>query len=134
MTRSLLRILILSLSFIVFTACSGGGGGDGGGSSNDGSRRSTHTGIRILHGALDVEPVDLRIGEEYLNRAKFMDPNFYADVPQGQQLVTLERANSPGVNIFSSPLALADKTEYSLLLSGQSSHDNFIVSVLEEPI
>lgn len=126
-----LSIFVLS----AFTSCGGGGGGGGGdGDTNDGTRRTTNTGIRILHGALDIEPVDLKIGEKYLGRTSFMKENFYAESGDGSQVVTLERANSPGVNIYSAPLALADKTEYSLLLSGMASHNNFAVTVLEEPI
>ncbi len=130
---SFTSVIFLSLLFSGLASCSGGGGGDGGG-GNDGTRRSTKTGIRILHGALDIEPVDLRIGDQILNHSAFMETNFYSDVPSGSQLVTLERGNSPGVNLFQSAVALADKTEYSLLLSGQATRNNFNVTVLEEPV
>jgi hypothetical protein len=124
----------LSLSLCFFTACGSGGGGGGSGGGNDGTRRTSGTGIRIIHGALDVAPVDLKIGESYLNRGTFMIPDFYSSVNKGTQNIILERANSPGVTYFSQPMELADKTEYSLILSGRTSRNTFAVTVLEEPV
>ncbi|MFN8389554.1 MAG: DUF4397 domain-containing protein [Bdellovibrionota bacterium] len=127
----------LTICFVALTSlasCSGGGGGGGGGGGNDGTHRSTGTGIRIIHGALDAPPVDLKIGEEYLNRGAFLLPNFYAGVGSGTQNVLLERANSPGVNFFSEPVALAKDTEYTLLLTGRTGANTFNVNVIEEPV
>ncbi len=136
-TVILFRLYVGALLCMGISACGGGGGGEGGGNNTgrpDGSRRTTGTGIRIIHAALDVEPVDLKIGANYLNSARFMEPSFYAEVDSGLQNVILERHNSPGVNIYSSPINLAKKTEYSLLLTGQVTRNNFLVSLIEEPV
>lgn len=118
------------------TSCGGGGGGEGGGggSTLDASTRTTGTGVRIIHASLDVEPVDLKIAEQYLNHGAFMDVTYFAKAPGGLTDVTLERGNSPGVSIFSNKLELGDKIEYSLLLSGSVTNRNFAVTVLEEPV
>ena len=130
-----LQLLAFCLrSFSALTLCACGGGGGGGGGTDDGTKRTTGTGIRIISGALDAPPVDLKIGEQYLNRGAFLLPNFYAAVDSGLQNVILERANSPGETIFSQALTLADKTEYSLLLSGREARGTFAATVLEEPV
>ena len=118
----------------ILCACGGGGGGGGGGGSvEDGTKRTSGPSIRVLHAALDIEPVDLKVGLDYVARTAFMDVDFMTPVKSGTQDVVLERGNSPGVNYYAAPMNFAPDTEYSLLLSGESSHNNFLVSVLEEP-
>ncbi len=137
--RKVFRAVILLAVSVLFSACGGGGGGGGGegggsGSVEDGTERTSGTGVRIIHAALDIEPVDLKIGLDYAARAAFMDIDFMTDVKSGTTDVAVERANSPGVNYYFGPLTLAPKTEYTFLLSGESSHNNFNVTVLEEPV
>ena len=136
--EALLRGLLLCLISITSVGCGSGGGGDGGGGGgsglSDGSQRSARTGIRIIHASLDSEPVDLNIGGVYVNRGAFMLPNFYQPVPEGLQNILLERANSPGVTVFTQPTTLAKDTEYTLLVSGRVTARTFLVTVLEEPV
>lgn len=56
-----IRNLIVAILFInILSSCSGGGGSDGGSGSSqqDGNKRTTGTGVRILNGSLDSEPLD----------------------------------------------------------------------------
>lgn len=131
--RIVFTVIFLSLSII---SCSGGGGGGGDSesASNDGSNRTTGTGVRIINASLDSEPVDLRIANQYFNRASFMQVNFYSAVKSGATNLILERANSPEVVITTLSQNLLPKTEYSILLYGEHVQGNFNVSIIEEPI
>lgn len=111
------------------TGCGGGGGGDGGGAG-----RTTGTGLRILHGATDIEPVDLRIGEQLLQRAKFGDTPGFVEADKGPQKIALDRANALGTTVASLDATLEDKVEYSLLLFGRETSGTFSVKLLPEPV
>ncbi len=125
--------IVIFLSFSIIS-CSGGGGSDSGSSSNDGSKRTTGTGVRIINASLDSEPVDLKIAEQYFNRASFMQVNFYSQVKSGGTDLILERANSPQVVIATLSQNLLPKTEYSILLYGEHIRGNFNASIIEEPV
>ncbi len=117
------------------SGCSGGGsesGGGGGGSST--LVRSSDTGVRILHGGLDFEPVDLRIADEYITKAAFMQPNFFGKLRKGPQTITLERAHSPGVIVGQIQRDFQRGMEYSVVLAGQVGRGTFNSTIIEEPI
>lgn len=85
----LVCILVLTLS-----ACGGGGGGGGGG----GSKGSAATGVRILHGAVDVAPLDIltsvKVGE-VVTSAYFAESSLFGELPQGEQVLSLTLHNTP---------------------------------------
>lgn len=125
-------IVPLLLTLPLFHSGCGGGGGDSG--SSGGLHRTTDTAVRILHAGLDFEPVDLRVGDQYLSHAAFLETNFYAAIGNGPQTLTLERAHSPGVVVNQTQAVLKDKTGYALLISGQVSKGTLQVTLLEEPL
>lgn len=134
MIKSLRIFFIFILLPFSIVSCSGGGGGDDSGSLNDGSKRTTGTGVRIINASLDSEPVDLKIAEQYFNRASFMQVNFYSEVKSGATDLILERANSPQVVISTLSENLLPKTEYSILVYGEHIRGNFNTSIIEEPV
>lgn len=140
LSSGLLRTAILGgllFSAVCSAACSGGSESSGDSSSGLGlnsARRSKNTGIRVFHTGLDVEPVDLKIGERYVNKAAFMQLNYFEDVPTGPQTLTIERANTPGEIIFSQDFNFEPKTEYTAFLFGRNLKRNFQVKLLPEPV
>lgn len=131
-TKKILSALIL----FWLAACGGGGGGGDGGASSGGdpNKRSTGTGLRVIHAALDVEPVDVRIGELVIPLVRFLDVTYYNSIKTGSQNVVVDRANFPGATLSSVGTDFKTKTEYSLLISGRQGTDTFFVSLLEEPV
>lgn len=117
-----------ALTGLLAAGCSGGGGEGGG----DG--RTTDTGIRVLHGAADIEPVDLRVGELLLQRAHFGDVTEYVKAEQGPAALVLDRANAAGTTVASLNADLQKKVEYSLLLFGRETSGTFSVRLLEDPV
>lgn len=105
-------IFVLSLSLC---ACGGGGGGGGGGSS-------ARTGVRILHGAIDVTPLDLysTVVDGLVQTTKFASNNFYAGLPEGDQVLTATRALTPQAPAFSLPISVAKNQRQSLLVYGNT--------------
>lgn len=130
----LFRLFVLILSVVVLGACgggsssTGGGGGSGGGSLSRGGR----TAVRIIHASVDTEPLELRIGDRYYGRARFMEEIFFNPTPDGVINLQLERANSPGVLVTSRAATLQRNTEYSLLVTGRTETGTLETTLLEE--
>ncbi len=120
--------VLLGLSVLGATlGCSGGG--DGGGEG-----RSTDTGVRVIHAALDVEPVDLRLTDVALQRARYADLTQYVPFEKGAQTLILDRANAFGTTVANVPATLEKKVEYTLFMHGRVSNGTFHVSLLADPV
>ncbi len=110
-------------------ACSGGGGGVGGGAG-----RTRETALRIVHGSIDAAPVTVRIGDVFLQKAAYAEVTSYVPVVPGPAVVTVERANAPGDIVAQLNIDFRPETEYSLFVVGETRHNDFGVTVIEEPV
>lgn len=130
--KSLLGYLKLCLALVVtlaFSACGGGGGGgDGGGG------RTTKTALRLIHASIDGSPLEVKLGDVVVQKARFAEVTAYAAVEQGPSLVEVGRVNSTGVLLGRIPLTLEKETEYTLFVVGAARDSQETVVVLEEPV
>ena len=108
--------------------CSGGGGEDGG------EGRTTDTGVRVVHAALDVEPVDLRLTDVPLQRARYADVTNFIPFEKGAQTLILDRANALGTTVANVPATLEKKVEYTLFMFGRAGRGTFNVALLADPV
>ncbi len=129
--RRVRGVLAAFVSLFLLSACSSGGGDEGG---SPGGRPSAPA-VRILHAAIDVEPVRLMSPDLSSTDARYMQDNVgYATFPQGPQNLVVERRNSPGAVVAAISGQIQDETYYSLLLSGEASQDRFNLRLLPEPV
>lgn len=124
-----LRNILFGTAVIGAAVSCSGGGGDGGGEG-----RTTDTGVRVIHAALDVEPVDLRLTDVSLQRAHYMDVTQYVPFEKGAQNLILDRANAFGTTVANVPATLEKKIEYTLFMFGRVSTGSFNVSLLSDPV
>lgn len=122
------HILIGTVILGAVGGCSGGGG-DGGGEG-----RTTDTGVRIVHAAIDVEPVDLRLTDVALQRAHYAGVTQYVPFDKGAQTLILDRANAFGTTVANVPANLEKKTEYTLFMYGRVANGSFNVALLSDPV
>ncbi len=115
-----LAVAVVYCSCII--ACGGGGGG------------GRSTALRVLHGGIQVSPVDVLIDGIFLQSAHFADVTAFAAVSPGPRAVDVNRANSPDVNFNSLSFQFADNVQYSLLVSYNQQTRNPQVTLLEQPI
>lgn len=126
------EIVLAMVTSTLLAGCSGGGGGGGGGGGP--TKRPSAPAVRILHGALDIEPVRLNSPLQDFVTADFAsDTAGYIRYPKGPQSFILERNNAPGLVVGSTTATVEDDTFYSLLLIGQANDENFRIVVLPEP-
>lgn len=128
---------------LLISACSGGGGSDGGGSGGGDSdssdvlgplKRTSNTGIRVIHGALDATPVAVRIVDQIVQSARFAQPTRFSEISDGPVVITVERPNAPAEVISQLPMTLEKGTEYTIFVSGMVKRDTYSVQILPEPI
>ena len=129
--RVLRRTVILSIYAIVLlaiAACSGGGGGGGG------KGRTTKTGIRIIHAALDEAPMSFAFGEKIIQTAAFGDATFCALISSGPQAFSVFRANDPNAVLFQGSQDFVKSTEYTLFVSGEVRKNQFSQQLVAEAV
>lgn len=129
--RVLRRTVILSIYAIVLlaiAACSGGGGGGGG------KGRTTKTGIRIIHAALDEAPMSFAFGEKIVQTAAFADATFFDSISTGPQAFSVFRANDPNAVLFQGSQDFEKSTEYTLFVSGEVRKNQFSQQLVAEPV
>ncbi len=125
-----LTLILVSTSLF---ACGGGGGGGGDG-------RTTDTGLRIIHAAIAISPLELVIpGVETddggpIQKAAYAETTSFVRAEKGETIIQLQRANSPGVFFESIPTTLEEKTEYSIFVYGDFEIGNDRVALLAEPV
>ncbi|MCC6221158.1 MAG: hypothetical protein IT291_07970 [Deltaproteobacteria bacterium] len=125
------------LSALLFVGACGGGGNSGGGGGS--SQRSNETAIRIVHGGIDVTPMALYYGEgdktRYVQTARYAESTRYVPVDAADQvLISLERANSPGVGRYEFRTNLAKGVEYTALVYGEVRGKGVNVGIREDVV
>ena len=103
----------------MLTACGGGGGG-GGGSSAGGE---VGTGIRVLHAAIDVVPVDvISTAAEgvIVSQAVFAASSSYRSLPSGTQVLSLTTAFNSTQVIATFNLDVSSDSRQSIVLYGDN--------------
>lgn len=121
---------LCSLLILVLSGCGGGGGG-----SDDGGSRSASTGVRVLHGALDVGPADLMsslLQTKVSEATSFAEPALYKKLDTGSQNLTLTLHNSPGSVFGSLPLSIDNNEHYSFLFYGNEGNLGLAVNLLKD--
>jgi len=115
------RILTVFLS-LQLAACGGGGGG-GGGTSRPA------TGVRLLHGGIDVSPLEVVSGGDPTKSSgitKFGDASNYLALDTGVQIISLHRANTN--EIIGQLSADVKKGELrTIIISGSRAQTNGVV-------
>ena len=102
----------------MLTACGGGGGG--GGSSAGGE---VGTGIRVLHAAIDVVPVDvISTAKEgvIVPQAVFAVSSSYRSLPRGTQVLSLTTAFNRTKVIATFNLDVSSDSRHSIVLYGDN--------------
>lgn len=122
--RAFTTVVLLSL----LAACSGGGGGSGG------SGRTTGTGIRLIHGAIDGSPLAVKIDDEIVQQAAFAEVTGYVEVPKGAHMVVAERANLPNGSAAEFASEFAEKTEYTFFVYGEVGRSGFTFNLMADPV
>jgi hypothetical protein len=108
-----LRFFIYTVLVVVTVSCSGGGGG-----GDDG--RSTETAVRLVHASIDTTPLSLLHNGLLMQSARYNENTTYMLVSNGQAIITIERAMSPGVVTATFEQDLLDDTEYSVFVYGEA--------------
>ncbi len=110
------RIYLL-ITLLVLSACGGGGGGE---STN--SDRGADSGVRILHGVLDLEPLSIKLADgKVLTEAEFAEVFRYFKLPEGNQTLQLFRRADALNAISEKTLNVNPNGKYSLLVFGNRS-------------
>lgn len=115
--------IIPSLIVACFLAGCGGGGGGGGGSERGRSGSSAPTGVRILHGVIDIAPIDIFSSaepEEVVQMARFAEPLTYARLNTGPQDLSL-RLHGSGFPLAAAPVTVEKNFHYSFLIFGNET-------------
>ncbi|MCO6430585.1 MAG: DUF4397 domain-containing protein [Deltaproteobacteria bacterium] len=116
MTRRICcSVLLLASGLLTLASCGGGGGGSGGSTA-----RSARTGVRLLHGVLDIAPIELVDGSGAVKQVvKFADAPLYIDSATGpQNFEVLARERGP---LFFSPIEVERNRHYTILTYGNLS-------------
>ena len=111
-----LKYLLVCLSFSLFSC---GGGGGGGGTSTS----VPNTGIRIYHGAIDLEPVSLRFTEDQseFQRVRFMGDLPYFSLSSGDNAFSLVRFSSLSFPVSSHAVSIEDRSKLALTVCGNTT-------------
>lgn len=121
--------------FCALCSCGGGGGGsDDSGSTGDGSSLSkgTDTALRVIHANIEASPVNLKVGESLLQRARFAEEKFYKQIGSGPVELRLEQLNGNTLTVI--PTELAKKTEYTLLVARGSTSSSTSYKLLTDNV
>ncbi len=111
------RCVIAVVVAVSSSACGGGGGGGG---SGDGGSNSSD-GVRVLHGSIDVAPVDVISSAgsgAVVSQAVFAGSKGYRSLGSGEQILSLTRSLNSGDVIASFNESIAKGGRYSILLYG----------------
>ncbi|MCB0324465.1 MAG: DUF4397 domain-containing protein [Bdellovibrionales bacterium] len=125
------RLYILGIAMCLTLLPAGcGGGGSGGGDS----RRTEKTAIRVIHGSVDGTPVQVAVPLGVVQKARFAEVTTYVPVEKGEQVVTVDRANSSGVRVAQFSTLLEDKTEYTVFVSGEARTGDLSAQLFSDPV
>ncbi len=115
MKASLLQIC--AVLFLCFLPSCGGGGGGGGEGSNDSD------GVRVLHGALELAPLDIFVvGEtETVQSVRFAGESFYRSIVKGPVSLQLTVRNRPSQVVRSIDFESSAGVRYTVFAAGSES-------------
>ncbi len=130
-----LFLLFIFLSGFLISCGGGGGGGSGekGSSKNKPTSNVKGTAIRILHGAIDANPVDLysSLKEDKLGSSFFAESSFFVSLPSGEQVLKLVRATSLD-QISAFPITVEKDSRRTLLLYGNVEKFGLSTNLVED--
>jgi Domain of unknown function (DUF4397) len=114
------NILKIAISCCVVMSAVACGGGGGGGSNDDTTRGSgAATGVRVLHGAIEGPPVQVRTSIEERTvepEVFFSEKAVYQRLDKGTQTLQISERNSPGSVFSQHSVDIQDGQRLSLLL------------------
>ena len=112
------RVWILVIALLL-AACAGGGGSSGG-SSSDGSGSNAKYGVRLLNASLDLAPLGMQSGANpaLYGKAAFARPSYYEALPEGDQVVSVVKANAVGSVVLQQPVTVSKERKIDLLVYG----------------
>jgi len=111
----LTKITSLIALILLCVSCSGGGGDDG--ESGGGNASSARTGVRVLHGSIDLPPVFVSTSTgSTLEQVRFNQSSVYGGLNTGAQTLTLQTVG--GTESFSFPVTVEKNQRRSLLVYG----------------
>ena len=122
---------MFSIIFLFFLSSCGGSGGSGGG----GSKASAATGVRILHGVLDVAPLNVLSTsrpDQVVQLASFAEPSVYAALPDGLQEISLTLNKSPSTVYARFNVDIQRNDHYSLVFYGNPDNLGLNVSLIKD--
>jgi hypothetical protein len=123
--------VLLAFSALGLSACGGGGGG---GDGEGGPEKSAETGVRILHAALDLGPVDvleLPI-ENSLGSVRFGEGPYHRKTNTGDLTIQIVARGAPEAFLASVPLTIAKKDHKSVLIYGDRENLGLNTTVLDD--
>lgn len=126
-----IRLAVISCALCCALSCSGGGGSSEGGESN-GLSRGTDTAVRIIHAGIDLTPVEIRIGPEQIQGARYAQTKYYSPINSGNVTMTINRLNDPTAVVQTVSANLQDDTEYSLFIYGQASENQLQMKLIAD--
>jgi len=134
---SCLRLVVFCSIFLLL-ACGGGGSSSDGDNTNassifGSSGRSASTGIRLLNGAIDASPIDLRssLKTDSLQTARFGLATNFVGVSGDLQLISVAPSKHLTPTLFAQDLTLNKNERHTILLYGDN--DSFGLSTMLLP-
>lgn len=117
------KLRYFSLLIIFFMAACGGGGKGG----------EPKTGVRLLHGILDIGALDLTDANGIVaSSVKFSDTPAYSDLTAGQQSFSIVSSNIGGTPWFSPSIDVTANQRYSILVFGNQTGTGISSAVLTD--
>lgn len=114
-----ISVLCSGLLFLGLGCGGGGGGGDGG--NVGGLKRSTDTGVRVIHGGVRQSPVVVKGILLTTADVSYTSEQFYTPASAGAQSLVIDRSTT-GQTLASLSATLVEKQEYSVLIYDQSDN------------
>lgn len=121
---------LLALVFVVLMACGGGGGSSSDDSSSVGGGGSN--GVRILHGLIDLPPLDLTTGSSVVQTAKYSSPTGFFSAGSGAIPFVISIRNTPTEVVSSLTASVDGKSKTSILVYGNSRNIGVRSSAIAE--
>lgn len=118
---------------LTITSCSSGGGSDSGDGKGGGGRTSK-TGIRVVHTAIDAVPIGIFQNGVFVTKASYLESNDYVPITEGISSFKVTRGSRINEVIKDIGIQALPDTEYTLLLLGQGQDDSVDAELVSEPI
>jgi hypothetical protein len=123
------KIILLGLVYCLFLGCGSGGGGE----DNGGSEGSASTGIKILHAAMDLPPVNItstaKVGGA-LAKTRFAEVRGFTELPQGAQNISVQSVDG-GTGPFNFSITVEKNQRTQVLVYGSREKLGINATLLE---